>query len=242
MKPQTLLVDFNPNRMFIIQEQKSQIYNVNTDTNGNSQLEERIKKELEISPIIVLNKNKMEQIEPSDILDAVREYSSARSVFDEATSIAIDYSLLDIEEIKAVIEKQGKIGSRQGLEIEPTQDEGTDIDIEDQSADDTETSTNLGNKTSTGEENIEDYKGQFAMYYARILFFAFLTDSQVKSLQEIIDSLDYNIDNSRILSNISIDIEVLQLFQQHINPFILRELDYKIQNIISDLLDTFEQI
>jgi hypothetical protein len=52
MKPQTLLVDFNPNRMFQMQEHKSQIYNVNTDKNGNSLLEERIRKELEISPIV----------------------------------------------------------------------------------------------------------------------------------------------------------------------------------------------
>ena len=41
MKPQTLLVDFNPNRMFQMQEHKSQIYNVNTDKNGNSLLEEQ---------------------------------------------------------------------------------------------------------------------------------------------------------------------------------------------------------
>jgi hypothetical protein len=33
MKPQTLLIDFNPNRMFQMQEQKSQFYNVNTETN-----------------------------------------------------------------------------------------------------------------------------------------------------------------------------------------------------------------
>lgn len=235
MKPQTLLVDFNPNRMFIIQEQKSQIYNVNTDLTGNSQLEERIKKELEVSPIIALNKNKMVEILPSDILDAVRQYTSTRSVFDEATTISIDYSLLDIDEIKAVIEKQGKIGSRQGLEIEATEDEGTDIEIEDDSNDDTEnTPTDSDdNDSTTEEENIEDYKGQFAMYYARILFFAFLTDSQVKSIQEMINSLDENDDNIRILSNLSLDIEVLKLFQQHVNPFILRELDYKIQNINS---------
>ena len=31
MKPQTILVDFDPNRMFVLQEQKSQIYNFNTD-------------------------------------------------------------------------------------------------------------------------------------------------------------------------------------------------------------------
>jgi len=240
MKPQTLLVDFNPNRMFLIQEQKSQIYNVNTDSNGNSNLEERIKKELEISPIIILNHNKMEQIVPSDILDAVRQYSSTRSVFDEATAIAIDYSLLGIDEIKAAIEKQGKIGSRQGLEIEATKDEGTDMEVGDEPAEDTESSSiDSDDNANTGEEDsIEDYKGQFAMYYARILFFAFLTDSQIKSMQELINSIDGNNDNIRILSNLSLDIEVLKLFKKHINPFILRELDYKIQNINSLANDT----
>ncbi len=116
MKPQTLLVDFSPNRMFQMQEQKAQIYNVNTEANGNTKLEERIRKELEISPIIVLNNHKMEEITPASILDAVREYSSSRSVLDEANAIAIDYTLLDIEEIRVLIEDQGKIGSRQGIQ------------------------------------------------------------------------------------------------------------------------------
>ena len=44
MKPQTLLVDFDVNRVFRLQEQKSQIYNVNTDRNGNSELEKRIRR------------------------------------------------------------------------------------------------------------------------------------------------------------------------------------------------------
>lgn len=42
MKPQTLLVDFDPNRMFVLQELKSQFYNVNTDEKGNSRLKARI--------------------------------------------------------------------------------------------------------------------------------------------------------------------------------------------------------
>ena len=124
--------------MFQMQEHKSQIYNVNIESNGNSKLEERIQKELEISPIVVLNNNKILQIEPSDILDAVRKYSSSRSVFDEATTISIDYSLLDIEAIKIEIDKQGKIGSRQGLEIPPAKGEGNEIDIDDTSDNDDE--------------------------------------------------------------------------------------------------------
>ncbi len=233
MKPQTLLVDFNPNRMFQMQEHKSQIYNVNTESNGNSKLEERIRKELEISPIIVLNNNKIVQIQPADILDAVRKYSSSRSVFDEATTISIDYSLLDIEAIKAEIERQGKIGSRQGIEIKPTVGEGNELDIE--GTPDNDEDENDGNTKSItkDEEAVNDYKGQFAMYYARILFFAFLTDSRVKSLQEIINHIKGNPDNLRIATNLNLEESILALFQKHINPFVLSELDYKIQNINS---------
>lgn len=233
MKPQTLLVDFNPNRMFQMQEHKSQIYNVNTESNGNSKLEDRIRKELEISPIVVLNNNKIVQIQPADILDAVRKYSSIRSVFDEATTISIDYSLLDIEAIKAEIERQGKIGSRQGLEIPPAKGEGDEIDIDDTSDNDEDENEENAKSKSKDDEAVNDYKGQFAMYYARILFFAFLTDSRVKSLQETINHIKGNADNLRIASNLSLEITILDLFQKHINPFILSELDYKIHNINS---------
>lgn len=239
MKPQTLLVDFNPNRMFQMQEHKSQIYNVNTEKNGNSKLEERIRKELEISPIVRLNKNKIVQIEPSDILDAVREYSSSRSVLDEATSIAIDFSLLEIEAIKAEIEKQGIIGSRQGIEIKGAKGDGDDIDVDGTA--ENEGVGDEGNDTSsssTSNNDEIDYKGKFAMYYARILFFAFLTDTKVKSLQEVISSIKENKDDIRVASNLTLDIKILSLFEKNINPFVLSELDYKIQNINTLANDT----
>ncbi|WP_347175547.1 Eco57I restriction-modification methylase domain-containing protein [Polaribacter uvawellassae] len=233
MKPQTLLVDFNPNRVFQMQEQKSQIYNVNVESNGNTELEERIKRELQISPIIVINNKKMVEVEPTDILDAVRKYSNERSVLDEATSISIDFSLLDIEAIKAVIEKQGGLKSRQGLEIEPSEGEGDDIDTgEKPGKKDESDKKGKDSKTSKGDEKI-DYKGKFAMYYARILFFSFLTDSKVKSLQEIINTINEDENNLRIASNLNLEIDILSLFQEHINPFILSELDYKISNINS---------
>ena len=233
MKPQTLLVDFNPNRMFQMQEHKSQIYNVNTEKNGNSKLEERIRKELEISPIVVINKNKIVQIEPSDILDAVREYSSSRSVIDEATSIAVDFSLLDIEAIKAEIEKQGVIGSRQGIEIKGAKGDGEDIEVggESEGRDEGLGDEGTSDSATVSDENEIDYKGKFAMYYARILFFAFLTDTKVKSLQEVISGIKENKDNLRIATNLSLDIKLLSLFEKNINPFVLSELDYKIHNI-----------
>ena len=232
MKPQTLLVDFNPNRMFQIQEHKSQIYNVNTERNGNSKLEERIKKELKISPIIIVHNNKMVQIQPANILDAVREYSSSRSVFDEATTISVDYALLEIAEIKAEILKQSKIGARQGLEIKNTEGSGDDLETGDSAENAGENDRNAPSK-SKDDDAEADYKGKFAMFYARILFFAFLTDSRVKSLQEIIDGIDNNADNLRIATNLNLDKNILSSIQKHINPFVLSELDYKIQNINS---------
>ncbi|GGC93977.1 hypothetical protein GCM10011508_21470 [Flavobacterium lutivivi] len=239
MKPQTLLVDFNPNRMFQMQEHKSQIYNVNIEKNGNSKLEERIRKELEISPIVVLNKNKIQQIEPSDILDSVREYSSSRSVLDEATSIAVDFSLLDIEAIKAEIEKQGVIGSRQGIEIKGAKGDGDELEVDGDSEGGENGNGKGSSKPSSGNGEIEiDYKGKFAMYYARILFFSFLTDSKVKSLQEIIACIKENQNNIRIASNLNLDNKILSLFEKHINPFVLSELDYKIHNINTLANDT----
>lgn len=235
MKPQTLLVDFNPNRMFQMQEHKSQIYNVNTESNGNSKLEDRIRRELEISPIVVMNNNKIIQVQPADILDAIRKYSNSRSVYDEATSISIDLKLLEIEAIKAEIEKQREIGSRQGLEIKPTEGDGDEIDVPEPD-DDIEKNTK---KPKASEDEAEiDYKGKFAMYYSRILFFAFLTDSRVKSLQEIISQIKGNANNLRIISNLDLDNLILELFQKHLNAFILSELDYKIQNINSLANDT----
>lgn len=232
MKPQTLLVDFNPNRMFQMQEHKSQIYNVNIESNGNSRLGERIEKELQVSPIIVINNKKMVQVEPTDILNAVRQYSSERSVLDEATSISIDYSLLEIEAIKDIIEKQGGLKSRQGLEIEPSKGDGDDIDTGDK-PDGDDKPDKRDKETDSEKDDKVDYKGKFAMYYARILFFSFLTDSKIKSLEEIITAITDSEENLRIATNLNLEKEILSLFQEYINPFILSELDYKIQNINS---------
>ena len=100
-------------------------------------------------------------------------------------------------------------------------------------------SENEGQETSSSKDDEKiDYKGKFAMYYARLLFFSFLTDSKVKSLEEIIKAINDDPNNLRIATHLNLDTEVLALFQKHINPFVLSELDYKIQNINSLANDT----
>ncbi len=242
MKPQTLLVDFMPDRMFRMQEQKSQIYNVNVDEAGNRRLEDRIREELRVSPIIVMNSDKMEQVQASDILHAVSEYSKTRGVAEETAEIPVDLSLMDIAAIRAAIEQENELGSKAGFSTKAHEGEGEGSDLdtpEDDAGSDTGAGSGDGHgdgQGSGGENGAEQNESkkdpikQFRSYYARILFFAFLTRDTVISLEEIIAKMDTP-ENARIARNIGISRPILEAIQGNINKFILRDLDYKIHNL-----------
>ncbi len=242
MKPQTLLVDFDPHRMFVMQEQKSQIYNANTDASGNEHLRDRLKDELLISPIITLNKNRIEQVQATDILAEISEYSSSRGVLDEAKDIPVDMSLLDMDIIRATIESQAELGSRQGLSVDAYKGAEGDLENPDNDEDDSSQEDNSNDSDTSGndsgstgysqnaEDDIRSLENKFRTYYSRILFFAFLTKSFVASLENILTCID-NDDNPRIAKNLNLDKGVLTQIKDNMNIFILRQLDYKIQNI-----------
>ena len=242
MKPQTLLVDFDPNRMFTMQEQKSQIYNVNVDEAGNSRLEERIREELRISPIIVVNHDKMEEVQAADILQKVSEYSKTRGVAEETAEIPVDSTLMDIDVIRRAIERENELGSKAGFTMKAHEgdDEGSDLETpdnqteggdEDSHGTEPNGGQDAGTTTETRDESgKKDTVKQFRSYYARILFFAFLTRDVVISLEDIIARMETP-DNARIAGNIGITKPVLEAIQGNINKFILRDLDYKIHNL-----------
>lgn len=242
MKPQTLLVDFMPDRMFRMQEQKSQIYNVNVDEAGNSRLEDRIREELRVSPIIAMNSDKMEQVQAPDILHVVSEYSKTRGVAEETAEIPVDLSLMDIAAIRAAIEQENELGSKAGFSTKAHEGEGEGSDL-DTPEDDTGSDTGAGSGEGHGDgqgsggengaeqnESKKDPIKQFRSYYARILFFAFLTRDTLISLEEIIAKMDAP-ENARIARNIGISKPILEAIQGNINKFILRDLDYKIHNL-----------
>jgi hypothetical protein len=244
MKPQTLLVDFNPNRMFVMQEEKAQIFNINTEIDGNLKLVERLKRELEVSPIFHLNKDKLVQVIPTDILNVVREYSSNRSVLDEAKVIPLDLSLLLIDEIRQEIERQNEIGSTNGLKIEPHEkpDGGTELDLP-IGTKKPDADTNTKNETDKNNENEKDnheaiIRKKFASYYSRILFFAFCTEAKIISLQEIIELIETDAESKRIANNLELNITILKLLRKNIQHYVLSKLEYKIQNINSLANDT----
>lgn len=242
MKPQTLLVDFDPDRVFVMQEQKAQVYNVNTDEAGNSKLRERIEEELRISPVIVMNKDRIVQITATDILKAVSEYSKSRGVAEETVEIPVDMSLLDIATIRAAIERENELGSKAGLTIKGADGDGDDMDTPDD-VETTDTSGKTGTATGTdttidepatdtpqAEEKTKDVVKQFRSYYARILFFAFLTKNTVISLSDIIGCIDEP-NNTRVARNLGISKIVLEEMVAHADKFVLSRLDYKIHNL-----------
>ena len=146
-------------------------------------------------------------------------------------------TLLDLDAIKNEIESQAELGSRQGLSIEAFRGDETDLDNVDDSQlsdeNDDEDKSNEGQESAEIEEVsdvLKSLENKFRTYYSRILFFAFLTSSSVNSLEDVIQSIDLE-ENTRIAKNLHLKKSILFLIKNHINIFILRQLDYKIQNI-----------
>ena len=192
-----------------------------------------------ISPIIVLNKHKLQEATPTNITDAVREYSRNRSVLDEASEIPTDSILLEDTELLNVLRENAPIDAKNGLQIKPTEGDGDDIDTpdtpdtpegtENRDTEPTDQPNQHPDRPNPAEED-DKLEKRLAAYYARILFFAFLTDSTVKSLEEVIAAITQTSDNRRIANHLGLDRKVLEVIQEKSNPFILHDLDYKIEN------------
>ena len=238
MKPQTLLVDFDPNRMFMMQESKSQIYNVNTEVNGNSKLQDRIQEELRISPIITINQDKISQVDASDIIDAVGEYSSKRGVWDESKSIPVDFELLKDQQIFDVINSQGEIGSNQGLKVEGNVGDDIDIDVPPVELPEPPVEPkDPAPVVAVEKDDMKSLENKFKTYYSRILFFAFLTNNKVTSLDDVLNCITKE-DNVRIAKNLGLKYQILVSIRNKINSYILQQLDYKIYDISKLAHDT----
>ncbi len=238
MKPQTLLVDFNPQRMFYLQETKSRINNINTKDGGNEESEKRIKRDLEVSPIIHISENKLVEVKPTDILKAVSEYSVNRGITEAANDIIVDTNLINVESIKKIIDKEFEISSGKGLAEQTYTGDETSLDD-----DDVKTSGDTGNKKDADSEDSKEYeKGttedntaykvfikKCRSYYRRILFYAFLckSEEEIKSLSGVLESVSTP-ENERIFRNLGMDKDFLKLMKENMSGSALRSLDDKI--------------
>lgn len=234
-KPQTILVDFDPARLFEMQEEKSKIYNANEDKAGNTKLKARISAELAVSPIVCVTAGKIRRVDAEDVMKAVSDYSRNRGVTDEAAKMPVDVAAAaKSKELLAAIMKESPLGSKGGLTLDPHKGEGEDLEnmaATIKKAANGETPDGNATPTTSDEKKaLAEFEDKFRAYYARLLFFAFLTKSKVCSVEDIIACMDKG-DNARIATNLEITKPALKAIQKHFNKFILSEWDYKIDNL-----------
>ncbi len=240
MKPQTLLVDFDPARMFRMQEARSEFHD-GEDANGNDGLKRRIEEDLEISPIIHIDEGELSRVNASSIIKAVREYSKTRSVLDEASLIPADNSLLEDRSIRAVVGALDDMGSGKGLELNAFEGDGTAIEGLDKLLGkirhDDKGDKAGGKDRKLSEEEI--LRRKLKTLYAGILMFAFLSDSDIRYLTDIIAALQNgNEDDIRIADNLGINIHVLEIIRDKAGRTARHHLDNRIENIHDLMRDT----
>ena len=243
MKPQTLLIDFDPNRMFRLQAYKSEIYNVNIDERGGNEWIKRIAKELKLSPIVCFNIDKIQEVTAVNIVDVIRQYSSEKGIAETANSIDIDTDLLKDAEFLDIIKDLSAINSKKGLGDTPLtpEDGGDDINIPEDNnnhpdADD-DTTTEPGDDSADDNKDKKQQKAEqkereekMRCYVAKILFFAFLYSEPLQSLSDIILKIRTTDEGKRIARHIGLKADDLELLLTRSNGFKINALDVQIMN------------
>lgn len=236
MKPQTILVDFDPVRMYTLQHKKSLIANINKAERGNEVLDAKLKRELEIAPIIFMNHSKLGMVEAQDIVDTIRNYNANKSMMDETFDIEIDQRIFEDEEIRSIIEKQPEVtakGIKFDLSAYGSEDDGDDIDTpEIQTDGDSEPQiTEKKDNSQSEEDDAKALASKLQGYYFKLLLFAFISEKDEKSVSDIILNIENDTEGKRIGKNLQINVKELKLVHDKINPTILNILENKIQNM-----------
>lgn len=236
MKPQTILVDFDPVRMYTLQHKKSLIANINKAERGNEVLDAKLKRELEIAPIIFMNHSKLGMVEAQDIVDIIRNYNANKSMMDETFDIEIDQRIFEDESIRSIIEKQPEVTAK-GIKFDVSaygsENDDDDIDTpESQTAGDSEPqNTEKKDNAQSEEDDAKALASKLQGYYFKLLLFAFISENDEKSVSDIIFNIENDTDGKRIGKNLQINEKELKLVRDKINPQILSYLEDKIQNI-----------
>lgn len=246
LKPQTLLIDFAPNRMMNIEQYKAFIFSASEGGAGNDKVGQSLKRQMDISPIITMNSEKLTQVQPADILKYVAAYSSEKGIIEEASEISVDLSILDNSLLREVIENENEIGEKSGLKFnqnEDGKDLSDEIDVDSEEEDIPGGQDGLKVSATTGGEDLsedssyeEKLEKKVQNYYLRILFYAFLSEeTEINNLSDIVHSYD---NNKRLAYHLGIKKDVLETLGQVLtNSYVRSNLDNKISNANALLAD-----
>ena len=146
------------------------------------------------------------------ILEAVSNYQKNKGIKDEALELPVDLSILEDNEILAVIEHEYEIGSKRGLSVSAhvgeNEGNGSELDVPEPPLGDDNNDNALttdGTHPFAEDKHKEEvnWTKKVQSYYTRILLFAFITKDTVISLVDIIAVME-TIENSRIAKNLGL--------------------------------------
>lgn len=234
MKPQTLLVDFDLTRMFRMQRLRTLISNAINGKKGNAELTEQLETDLNISPIITIDNNAIQRVVPVDIINKLREYDNNKSLMDTTADILIDDGIFDDDLLKSLIEKQPELKGKAGIfSSKPYEGEGSDVDIPDEDDGKADNEQNREDREERPTDELKSLKQRLQTYYFKILLFAYLSDLEEKSLDDVIRNIEdsKHPECRRIARNLELDLEGLKLIRSTVNHLCLADLDDKIHNV-----------
>ena len=234
MKPQTLLVDFDLNRMFKMQRWRTLIANAINGKKGNAELTEQLDNDLHISPIITIDNNAIQRVTPVDIINKLREYDNSKSLMDTTADILIDNGVFDDDLLKSLIERQPELKGKGGIfTSRPYEEEGTDADLPDDDGGKSDEECNNDRKEKKPVDELKSLKQRLQTYYFKILLFAYLSDLEEQSLDDVIRNIQdpKHPECRRIARNLELDLEGLKLIRRTVNHLCLADLDDNIHNV-----------
>lgn len=234
MKPQTLLVDFDPARMFVMQRLRTLISNAINGKKGNAELTEQLDTDLNISPIITIDNNNIQRVMPIDIINKLREYDNNKSLMDTTADILIDDGVFNDDLLKSLIEKQPELKGKAGIfTSKPYEGEGSDADLPAEDEGKADDGKKKEKKEGKPVDELKSLKQRLQTYYFKILLFAYLSDLEEKSLDDVIRNIQdaKHPECRRIAHNLELDLEGLKLIRSTVNHLCLADLDDKIHNV-----------
>lgn len=213
-KPQTLLVDFHPARMLFMQA--SNIDKLSIINKGNKAVDyaSTAQESLTISPIICLNKDRLQKIDAQTIVNKIIEYSREKSVMDETGDMSISQALLSDNNVKIMLNHHPELNIKTGIKHNPNEDapttDLTGLDtIEDTRHKTPQTTTQ--NTTNPTNNDINSLRKRLNACIAKMLFYVYLSGEKCANLEDVIASINRNERNIRIANNFKIIVEDLIL-------------------------------
>lgn len=236
MKPQTILVDFDPMRIFEIQGTSANI--VSEVSEKTESFETALSTELRFFPIITYNGTGLVKVEPNNIVEIITQYNNQKSILEEASAIKLDTDILCDEYISTFIRAQSKLGLTNSLTADAHNGQDTDLEVpsvEDPGTDDTTTSAEGTTPASDDgtEKPDKDIEKKFRMCMANILFYVFLSKSKIERLNDILISLndpEEGARNRRIFNHLSLDAKFIKALVINSSTHFSIDINNKIKN------------